>query len=185
MTLLKFIISIIIVLITTYIGFSKSKKLRYREYILRDTVTFLELVKNEINYNMNILSNAYEVSRQKLNTSLKDAIGQIVADMLTQNSIEKIDFSIVNNIGNYDRIVNIVDNISRLSELTDYDKNVIISIFRNLGRSDIDSQINIINNGIYTLENQIKEANDIKLTNEKMYRNMGALVGLMIVVIFI
>ncbi len=172
MTLLKFIISIIIVLITTYIGFSKSKKLRYREYILRDTVTFLELVKNEINYNMNILSNAYEVSRQKLNTSLKDAIGQIVADMLTQNSIEKIDFSIV-------------DNISRLSELTDYDKNVIISIFRNLGRSDIDSQINIINNGIYTLENQIKEANDIKLTNEKMYRNMGALVGLMIVVIFI
>lgn len=172
MTLLKFIISIIIVLITTYIGFSKSKKLRYREYILRDTVTFLELVKNEINYNMNILSNAYEVSRQKLNTSLKDAIGQIVADMLTQNSIEKIDFSIV-------------DNISRLSELTDYDKNVIISIFRNLGRSDIDSQINIINNGIYTLENQIKEANDVKLTNEKMYRNMGALVGLMIVVIFI
>ena len=167
MTLLKFII---IVLITTYIGFSKSKKLRYREYILRDTVTFLELVKNEINYNMNILSNAYEVSRQKLNTSLKDAIGQIVADMLTQNSIEKIDFSIV-------------DNISRLSELTDYDKNVIISIFRNLGRSDIDSQINIINNGIYTLENQIKEANDVKLTNEKMYRNMGALVGLMIVVI--
>lgn len=172
MFIIKFLISVFIVAITTYIGFSKSRKLKNREYILKEFVTFLELVKNEISYNMCILPNAYEISRQKLCTSLKDSIGAIATDMLAYKSIEKIDFSIVSSI-------------NLLEELSDYDKNIIISILRNLGRSDLASQINIINNGILTLENQIKEANDIKLSSSKMYKSMGAIVGLMIVVIFI
>ena len=66
----KFFVSIAIVLSTGYIGVYKAKKLRIREYILRDMVTFLELVKNEITYMLAILPNAYESSRQKLSTKL-------------------------------------------------------------------------------------------------------------------
>lgn len=172
MFVLKFIISALIVIVATYIGFSKSKKLKDREYILRETITFFQMVKNEITYNMNVLSNAYEISRQKLSTRLKDAVGAIVADMLACEDYSKLDFSIV-------------DNISKIEELTDYDKNIIISVLRNLGRSNAESQINIIDNAIYTLENQVKEANETKITTAKMYRSMGAIVGLMIVVIFI
>ena len=79
----------------------------------------------------------------------------------------------------------IVDNISKLDELTEYDKNVCISTLKNLGRSDVDGQINIIDNTISILENQIKEANEIKNSNSKVYKTVGTIAGLMIVIIFI
>lgn len=172
MFVLKIIISVAIVLLTGYIGNLKALRLKKREYILRDMVTFLNLVKNEIKYMLSILPNAYEVSRQKLTTDLNVVIGQIVVDMLTFDNLSLVDKSIV-------------DNFSKLDELTDYDKNVCISTLKNLGRSDVDGQVNIIDNTIAILETQIKEANEIKNSNSKVYKTVGTIAGLMIVIIFI
>lgn len=169
---LKIGISILIIGITTYIGIFKSNKLTKREYILKDMITFLNLLENELRYMMSILPNAYEASRQKLTTDLKVYIGQIVVDMLTFENTSIIDKSIC-------------DNISKLQELTNYDKNIIISTLKNLGRSDLDSQINIIRNCKEILEGQIKEAVDFKINNSKIYRTVGMITGIMIVVIFI
>ncbi len=169
---LKIGISILIVAITTYIGFFKSSKLTKREYILKDMITFLNLVENELKYMMSILPNAYEASRQKLTTDLKVCIGQIVVDMLTFENTDIIDKSIC-------------DNISKLQELTNYDKNVMISTLKNLGRSDLESQINIIENCKEILEGQIKEAVNVKVSNSKVYRTVGVITGIMLVVIFI
>ena len=153
MIVIKIIISILIVALTAYIGSSKSRKLKEREYVLREMVTFLKLVENEIKYMMNILPNAYEIARQKLNTELKIKIGQIVVDMLDSNNMTYIEGSIEKNI-------------SEVESLEKYDKDIIISTLKNLGRSDIEGQINIIQNTINILENQINEANEIKNTNE-------------------
>lgn len=168
----KIIISFFIVSLSTYIGILKSNKLKSREYILREMVTFLGLVENEIRYMMSILPNAYESARQKLNTELKEVVGNIVVDMLNVNDINKIDESIVLNI-------------SKINSLSEYDKNVFVSTLKSLGRSDLDSQINIIENGKSILQNQIKEATDIKLKNSKLYKTVGMISGIMIVVIFI
>lgn len=135
-------------------------------------VTFLGLVENEIKYMLTVLPNAYEVSRQKLSTALKPAIGQIVVDMLSNSSETLIDQSIVKNI-------------SEIEGLSNYDKNVICSTLKNLGRSDVEGQVNIIENSITILNNQINEANENKLKNIKLYRTVGAISGLMIAVIFI
>lgn len=172
MLVFKLVISALIIVSSGYIGIYKAKRLKNREYILRDMVTFLSLVENEIKYMMSILPNAYESSRQKLLTSLKTAIGQIVVDMLASDSEVGTDQSIVRNI-------------SSLDGLTDYDKNVFISTLKNLGRSDLDGQINIIENGINIIENQIKEANDIKIKNSKLYKTVGVIAGIMIVIICI
>lgn len=172
MFIIKLIISCIIIILSTYIGILKSNKLRSREYILREMLTFLGLVENEIKYMMCILPNAYESSRQKLNTELKSAIGNIVVDMLNINDVYKIDKSIVTNI-------------SSINVLSDYDKNVFISTLKSLGRSDLDSQINIIENGKSILQNQIKEATEIKLKNCKLYKTVGMISGIMLVVIFL
>ncbi len=169
---LKIILSFVIVILSGYVGILKSKKLVTREYILRDMVTFLNLVKNDIKYMMNILPNAYEIARQKLNTSLKIALGKIVVDMINSNTNMQIEESICKNI-------------TEIEELTKYDKEIFISTLKNLGRSDLDSQINIIENSINVLENQIKEANEIKLRNSKLYRTVGVITGLMIVIVFI
>lgn len=172
MIMIKIIISILIVCITAYIGTYKARKLKKREYILREMVTFLKLVENEIKYMMNILPNAYEIARQKLSTELKIKIGQIVVDMLDSENLTYIDGSIEKNI-------------SDIESLDKYDKEVIISTLKNLGRSDVDGQINIIQNTINILENQISEANEIKNTNSKLYKTIGIITGLMLVIIFI
>ncbi len=172
MFVFKVFISILIIILSGYIGIYKSKKLKNREYILRDMVTFLSLVENEIKYMMSILPNAYESSRQKLITKLKDTMGEIVVDMLKLESDYLIDQSIV-------------EKISKIEELTEYDRNVFISTLKNLGRSDLEGQINIIENGISIIDSQIKEANEIKIKNSKLYRTVGIITGLMIVIICI
>ncbi|MEG0664761.1 MAG: hypothetical protein RR483_06660, partial [Clostridia bacterium] len=65
--------------------------------------------------------------------------------------------------------LSIVENISKIEGLSEYDKNIMISLLKNLGRSDLDSQMNIIENGKHVIHNQIEEANQIKLKNGKLY----------------
>ena len=114
---------------------------------------------------------SFEISRQRLNSKLKDVIGAIALDISEYGS-SKVDMSITSNV-------------NTLDELNDYDKDIIISTLKNLGRSDIDSQNNIIENAITIVQKQIKEANTNKVKSSKVYRTVGVITGLIIVVIFI
>ena len=169
---LKCLISIGIVSITTYLGFSRSKNLSSREYILKDMVTFFNLVENEIKYMLTILPNAYEIARQKLITNLKNVIGNIVVDMLKNNS-------------SFENEKSVMENVSTLSELTDYDKSVFISTLNNLGNSNLESQLNIIENTKQILNDQIKEAIIKKQESARVYKSIGVISGVMIVLVFI
>lgn len=167
----KIIISIVILCITSYMGIEMSSSLKSREEILTDMVTFLKLVQNEMKYMLSSLPNAFEISRQKLTSPLKDVIGAIVVDM-EKYGAEKVDTSIDMNV-------------ATLEEMTVYDRQIITSTFKNLGRSDIEAQTNIIANAIEILNKQIKEANEFKIKNSKVYKTVGTISGLLIVVIFI
>lgn len=168
---IKILICIAIVCITSYMGIELASSLNKREKILIDMVTFLKLVQNEMKYMLNGIPNAFEKSRQNLNSSLKYSIGAIVVDM------EKY------GVKNVDNSIDI--NINSITELSSYDKQLVISTLKNLGRSDIESQNNIITNAIEILQRQIKEARDKKEKNTKVYRTVGIISGLLIIVIFI
>lgn len=171
MIFIKIIISIVILCITSYIGIEMSKSLKAREEILTDFITFLRLLQNEMIYMANSLPVSFEISRQRLSSRLKDVIGAIALDISEYGS-NKVDMSITNNV-------------NTLEELNDYDKDIIISTLKNLGRSDIDSQNNIIENAICIIQKQIKEANTNKVKSSKVYKTVGVITGLIIVVIFI
>ena len=79
----------------------------------------------------------------------------------------------------------ITNNINMLTELSDYDRDIIISTLKNLGRSDIESQNNIIENAINIVQKQVKDANTNKIKSSKVYKTVGVITGLIIVVIFI
>lgn len=168
---IKIIIGIAIVCISGYIGIEMSNMLKARETILSEYITFATLVKNEMVYMRDSLPHAYEISRQKLKTVFKDAIGAIVVDM-EKYGVEKVDISIE-------------ENINSIDALSDEDKQIIASTLKNLGRSDVDSQINIINNSVEVIKRQIKEAIDKKNKNSKVYKTVGIITGLIVVVIFI
>ena len=171
MIFIKVVISIVILCITSYIGIEMASALKSREEILTDFITFLRLVQNEMVYMANSLPVSFEMSRQRLSSKLKDVIGAIVVDM-SEFGLNKVDMSITNNINDLD-------------ELNNYDKDILISTLKNLGRSDIDSQSNIIENAINIVEKQIKEANINKIKSSKVYKTVGVITGLIIVVIFI
>lgn len=170
-TFIKITISAAIVCITTYVGIEMAYSLKARQEILTDMVTFLRLIENEMVYMSNSLPVAFEISRQKLVSKLKDTIGAIVVDM-QKYGIDKIDASIEMNIND-------------MAELSAYDKQIIISTLKNLGRSDIESQTNIIENAIIILDEQIKEAKDTKIKSSKVYKTVGVVSGLLIVIMFI
>lgn len=172
MIVFKIIIGGIIVVVTTYIGFLVAKKLQKREETLRETILFFDMVENEIRYMLNVLPNAYESARQRLKGDLKIVIGQIVVDMLASDNYELSGKTISSNI-------------NLLKELTSYDKEVIISTLKNLGRSDVDAQVNILENAKRTIQVQIDEAIEYKNKNSKLYKAVGTIAGMMIVIILV
>jgi len=168
----KIIIGGLIVVVTTYIGFLVAKKLQKREETLRETILFFDMVENEIRYMLNVLPNAYESARQRLKGDLKIVIGQIVVDMLASDNYELSGKTISSNI-------------NLLKELTSYDKEVIISTLKNLGRSDVDAQVNILENAKRTIQVQIDEAIEYKNKNSKLYKTVGTIAGMIIVIILV
>ena len=168
---IKIVIGIVIICISGYIGIEMSSNLKAREEVLKDFSTFLTMLKSQMIYLNSSIPTAFEYSRQTLNSQLKFAIENIVMDM-TKFGVSKVDISIE-------------ENIKTLECLTKEDELFISSTLKNIGISDIDSQTNIIENAINVTEEKIKEAKDKKNKDSKVYKTVGLIAGIIVVVIFI
>ena len=65
------------------------------------------------------------------------------------------------------------------------DINCIKTLGKLLGKTDIDGQVNQIQLVCAFLDKQINDADDEKHKNEKMYQKLGAIIGLMLVIVLI
>lgn len=70
-----------------------------------------------------------------------------------------------------------------LLNINEEDKNVLKNLSKLLGQTDIEGQINQIELTSNFLDEQIEKAEKEKLKNEKMYRTLGMIIGLAIVII--
>lgn len=71
------------------------------------------------------------------------------------------------------------------TNLTNEDLHVLLMLSKMLGQTDIEGQISQIEITENFLEKQIKEAQQEKNRNEKLYRKLGTTIGLAIVIILI
>ena len=81
--------------------------------------------------------------------------------------------------------MSIANNIGGIKDLTEYDKNIIISTLKNLGRSDIEAQMNILENAKQVINVQLDDAIKYKEKNSKLYKTVGTVVGIMTVIVLI
>lgn len=169
MIFFKVIVAGLLVLVSAMIGIKKARKYEDREYILRESITFFKGLENEIKYMLSTMPNAIESLRQGMNTMLKPVLGAISIDMVS------------NNISS----CKIAEEVARLDCLSNYDRQVISNGIINLGSSDVDGQIGIIQNTVSVLETQVSEAYEDKNKNVKLYRTIGVVAGLMIAIVFI
>lgn len=169
MEIIKWILSILVVIVSAALGLNKSKKFVEREYILSESITLFKRLQNEIVYLLSSLPNAIESARINLNTQFKDVVGSIGLSILqgdfNLNSVEM--------------------ELSTLFQLTQYDRQIIASGLVSLGMSDVSSQVGIIANTIELLEAQKNDAREEKVKNSKLYKTIGLISGVMIAIIFI
>ena len=169
MLVLKTIIIILVIVVSALIGINKSKKYENREYIIREAIMLFRGIENEIKYTLATIPNAIEQVRINMKTSLKDVLGAVSLEMLEYNSSNE----------------NISKDISKLESLSLYDKQIITSGLIELGKTDVEGQVGIINMTCQSLESQLIESIEYKKKNAKLYRTVGLAMGLIISIIFI
>ena len=172
MFVVKFGICIGIVVICSILGMKKSKKYEIREHMLKDFITTFRSLENDIKYMLTSLPDALEKVRHNLNTNIKDTLGAISVAMMSSESAD-------------DMNKKINEEINSVYELNSYDKEIIYQGLVNLGKSDSETQIGILEASIVNLSSRLSEATEEKTKNFKLYRTLGTAIGLMIAIVFI
>lgn len=169
MLIIRVLIAIGIVVISSLIGIKKAKKYESREYILKETIDLFKGIQNEMEYTLSSIPNAIESIRIRFKTRLRDVLGAVSFEMLKHNI----------------QLNTITNEIENLEELTAYDRQIISLGLIELGKTDIKGQIGIIKSTCINLERQLKEATDERQKNSKLFKTVGVATGLIIAIIFI
>lgn len=173
MELIKFFILCIIFFISVFIGKNLSKKYTYRLDELEEIQTLLNVLKTKIKF-------TYE------------PLPQIFED-ISKNSSKNVSyiFSNANNLMNEDSAsqsweesLNIIEK-ENMTNLNKEDIKILRNLSKLLGQTDVEGQISQIEITQNFLQPQIKEAEDEKKKNEKLYSRLGTTIGLAIVIILI
>jgi len=172
---LKIIGCAAVLLSSTFTGYMLSRQCSKRPQDLRDLQSMLYMLENEIGCLVNVLPDAFEkISRCRKNSSVSVIFGQTSEFLREKGSCTASQA--------WDRAV--TENIAGTA-LNEEDKEILLSFGKMLGNSGLEGQIKNIRLTIKQLEVQEKKAEAVRLKNERMYRSLGVLGGLAIVLVFI
>lgn len=132
------------------------------------------MLKNEINYSLTPLSEAFEIISGRVEGSIQFLFKDIGAFLQTNHlaSLEKMNDMIIEK-SLYNSCFN------------QNDKKLIISFIKSLGLMDKDSQINNIKLHVEQVEHEIENIKNNEIKNNKLFRTLGVLSGIFVIVIFI
>jgi len=169
MFFVKFIDSVLIIIVCAYIGNNKANKFTLRITKLRNLKSSFCIFKTKLEF-------TYEPIKE-----IFSEISKMV--YLEKNNIFK---SYVTNLEqeNYEDawILSVAENSYGFSK----EDIVVINNFGNLlGKTDINGQLNEIELANNFLDKQIIDAEELRKKNEKLYKSLGIILGIAIVIIFI
>ena len=169
MFLVKGIIYILIFSSSTYIGILISKQYSNRVKELKHLKSALNMLKTKIRYTNEPLYNIFEEIANASNGNISNLFSNVCkklkdnsASVAWENSVDTVTLSIKRE-----------------------DRQVIRSMGKMLGKTDIDGQLSEIELTENFLETQIIDAENEKSKNEKLYRTLGMVTGVGIIVILI
>ncbi len=169
MSILKYIDLILIVVVSSYIGISKSKKFSKRVLELKNLKNSLNIFKTKIEFTYEPIREIFlEIS--KIVYDDKENIFKIFCD---NKNVENITVSWNESVQSLN------------SNLSFEDKEIISMLGKMLGKTDKSGQISEIELVSNFLDKQINDAEEMKTKNEKLYKTLGVLGGLTIAIILI
>ena len=169
MEIIKYIFMILIIVTSTLLGFKISQKYKKREIELKEFKSALNMFKSKIKYTYETIPSTF--------LDISECFSGNVSNIFRMAS-EKMNFVSAGNAWN-EALSN------TYSSLNSEDKSVLKSLSKMLGKTDIDGQLQEIELTENFLDNQIAKAENERQKNEKMYKKLGLISGLGIVIILI
>lgn len=167
MNIIKFLILTVIFFTSLYIGFVIARKYTDRVRELKNMKNALNMFETKIRFTYETIPSIFlEISKQ---------IGGQTGKVFETASLKMKEMSAGEA---WNRSVDEIANI-----MNEEDRNVLKNLGKLLGKTDIEGQISEIQLVSVFLNTQIKLAEEDKKKNEKMYRTLGGIIGLVIVII--
>ena len=167
MQLIKYFILFLILILATMIGRFLSKKYVYRLEELEDIKNALNILKSKIKFTYEPIPEIFEeISKtsgknvSKLFKTAKNKMNDLTANEAWEEAVEESQ-----------------------NNLKKEDKDVLKTLSKLLGQTDVEGQISQIEITENFLESKIQEAMEEKKKNEKLYTRLGTIMGLAIVII--
>ena len=166
---IKFIVLLLIFWTISRIGVKIANKYVARANNLKQIKRALKILEAKITYTYDMLPDLfYEITEKT-----KGPVSNLFKNTGDRMHLEFAGEAWENAIDNSDM------------ELTDEDKDVLKSLGKLLGTTDMDGQLNQLNLVNCFLDEQIKEATKSKEKNCVMYRKLGIIVGLAVIIVLI
>lgn len=171
---LKSILIITVLIISTFIGYVLANKFTARVAELNDLLLALEIFETKIKYTYDSLTTSFRYIADNLKTKAY-RIFFITAEEINQNKNDSAG----------DCFRTVIDNEKVFLNLNKEDIEILKELGVSLGQTDIEGQIKNIRLVHTSLKKQLENAREEKLKNFKLYRNMGVLSGLIIIIILL
>lgn len=169
MILLKCILLIMVFLIATYIGILSANRYKNRVVDLKEMQSALNMLETKIKFTYSPLPDIFEEISEHVNPNISHVFRMASIKMDNMNATQAweqaIDISYTN--------------------LNKEDINTIKGLGKLLGKTDVEGQVSEIELVKKFLETQIDKAESECNKNEKLYRTLGIVSGMGIVIILI
>ncbi|UZJ80693.1 stage III sporulation protein SpoIIIAB [Fictibacillus sp. KU28468] len=163
--------AVLILLSTTWIGFELAKKVRERPKQLRQLKVGLQSLEAEIMYGLIPLDEAF----LHLSTQLKGPVAEFFLDV--SNRLEESASSVL------DAWETGLAGLSDASAFKKEEIEILRQFGATLGRHDRENQQRQIKLTLAHLERELSEANEAQLKYERMYKSLGILAGLLLIIL--
>ena len=172
MEYVRYIFFIMILGSCTSIGFLLSSRYSNRVEELKSLSNFINIMQNKIKFTRKPLQEIfYDLSKLDDNTNIKN---------IFFNLNQKLDNKKLSEVWN-----DVVLEEKKYLSLKEDDINLLKTLGNTLGKSDVDGQMSGINLFTELLKVQLQKAEKEKEKSSKMYKSLGAIVGIVIVIILI
>ena len=171
MQVIKYIILLLIFLSSSMIGRLLSKKYYYRLEELEEIKNALNLFKTKIKFTYSSIPEIFkeiaEGSKQNISKIFENTVHNLKSMPATEAWNKAIDETKEN------------------TNLNEEDIKIIKGLSKQLGITDIEGQISQIDITQNFLDTQIRQAQEEKEKNQKLYQKLGTTIGLIIVILLV
>lgn len=166
---IKIVIYSFIFLSCSLIGILVSKKYINRVNELKEFKNALNLFKTKIRYTYEPIPDIFKEISENVNSNISEVF---------KNAANKMDILTAGDAWN---LALKIDTLN----INDEDRNVLKNLSKLLGKTDLQGQINQIEMTSDYIEEQIQKAEKERNKSERMYRTLGMIIGMAIVIILV